>query len=62
MKEIYFDTARKEQAYMSNLIDPEFKIREVAERIRLTRESVGLELRISVSALSINSQMPAVLR
>ncbi|MBO4877284.1 MAG: AMP-binding protein [Ruminococcus sp.] len=27
---------------MSNLINPEFKIREVAERIRLTRESVGL--------------------
>lgn len=27
---------------MSNSINPEFKIREVAERIRLTRESVGL--------------------
>lgn len=27
---------------MSNLINPEFKIREVAERIKLTRESVGL--------------------
>ena len=27
---------------MSSLMDPEFKIREVAERIRLTRESVGL--------------------
>ncbi|MDE6520948.1 MAG: AMP-binding protein [Ruminococcus sp.] len=27
---------------MSNSISPEFKIREVAERIRLTRESVGL--------------------
>ena len=27
---------------MSNSMNPEFKIREVAERIRLTRESVGL--------------------
>ena len=27
---------------MSNLLNPEFKIREVAERIRATRESVGL--------------------
>ena len=27
---------------MNNSINPEFKIREVAERIRLTRESVGL--------------------
>ena len=27
---------------MSSLFDPELKMREVAERIKLTRESVGL--------------------
>ena len=40
---------------MSNLLDPEFKIREVAERIRLTRESVGLSPKEMADKIGVSS-------
>ena len=33
---------------MNNMMSPEFRIREVAERIRAVRESVGKILRLKI--------------
>ena len=40
---------------MSSMFDPELKMREVAERIKLTRESVGLSPKEMADKIGVSS-------